>query len=351
MKSFFLIMSLLLYGGLLGATDFSWSFLGEPNKIHSKNHRRALFDKATSYNTNRVIWDSKYAPKGCGVVFEFNKPMIISRVEVFTAKPNTLLYAPLKTEFILWDDAKSLWGDKACINDVTGKANNTKFTSASIKTKWDAPSKATNALKILMYGTGIWLTEINIYIKNANGQERLLQPNKPISLLAKSEIVKPSSFGGGASVDIRCWDPKSSWVGNPNVLNRKDRVVFHFDLSEYLQKGKVKQAILVLPLQPFGAMKGNRLELECFKSEHAPVFKMDLISNDVSPVNAMLIDAKSQVLHHLDITKLVNDRLSRGEGTIAFRVRNMTIEKVGNRKNKAEGVIVDVKKLKLEIVK
>ncbi len=350
MKRFFLIV-IVLFCGQIRAADFSWSFLGTPSKKTSQNSEIALFDGNINYNTNHVIWDARYAPKGCGVLFKFDQPTTISRMEVFTAKPNQLQMAPLKTEFFLWDEAHNKWENGACIKDVTGKASDKKFTRSSIKTAWKAPDKPVKALKILMYGAGIWLTEIKLYAKNIGGDEYLLKPHKSVSTSAGDAVVSVSSFGGGSIGNIGFWNVKNTYVGNPNVLNRRDRVVFHFDLSEYLQAGKIKQAILVLPLQPFGVLKGNKIELEYFKTEHAPVFKMDLISNDVLPVATMFIDSKSQVLHNLNVTKMINDALSRGEGSIAFRVRNITIEKVGNRYNKPEGVSIDYKKLKLEIIK
>ena len=165
-----------------------------------------------------------------------------------------------------------------------------------------------------------------------------------------SKTKKPDSFLGGSLINIGFVNSTNCWVGNPNSLNRRDRVVFQFDLREYLQEGKVKKAMLVLPLKPFGILKANWLELECFKTERYPVSEMDIISNKVFPVAMLLIDHKSTLLHNIDVTKMVNSALNRGDGTIAFRVRNATIEKVGNRQNKPEGASINFNQLKLEIV-
>lgn len=164
------------------------------------------------------------------------------------------------------------------------------------------------------------------------------------------KVETPGSFWGGSFSNIGFGGATSCWVGNPNSLNRRDRVVFHFGLRDYLQEGKVKKAILVLPLQPFGVLKENWLELECFEEEREPVLRMDIISNKVFPVDAFLIDQGSTLLHHSDVTQMVNSALKRGEGSIAFRVRNATIEKVGNRQNKPEGASIDLTQLRLEIV-
>jgi hypothetical protein len=344
-------MFLLIYGVLVGAADFSWSFLEMPSKTVSVNPTVALFDGDINSNTNNVTWDAKYASQGCGVLFQFNEPIVLSRVEVFTAKPNQLQMPPLKTEFVLWNDAKQNWEEAISISDVTDKATDKNFTSGAIKTKLDVPQKPICALKILMYGAEICLTEIKLYAKSTDGKERLLEPRQPVSFPAESKIENARSFGGGAVAQVGFWNPQNNYVGNPNSLNRLDRVVFHFDLSEYLEAGKVKRAILVLPLQLFGVVKGNMIELQCFKTEHAPVFNMDIISNDVFPVATMLIDGQSPVLQHLDTTKIINEALGRGEGTVTFRVRNVTVEKIGSRQGKPEGVYVDCKKLNLEIVK
>lgn len=170
------------------------------------------------------------------------------------------------------------------------------------------------------------------------------------SLCMLSTTKKPDSFGGGSFINIGFWKHTNCWVGNPNSLNRRDRVVFQFDVREYLQEGKVKKAILVLPLKPFGILKANWLELECFKIERYPVSEMDIISNKVFPVTRLLIDHKSTLLHNIDVTEMVNAALNRGAGTITFRVRNATIEKVGNRQNQPEGASVNFNQLKLEIV-
>ncbi|MFA6816043.1 MAG: hypothetical protein WCS73_07090 [Lentisphaeria bacterium] len=351
MKFFYIFIFSVMLGSFIEAADFTWSFLETPSLKNSINPKIALFDGAVNFNTNRVIWECEAASNGCGVLVELNAGIVLSRVEVYTAKPNQLKMAPLKTEFVVWNDGKGNWDKAISISDVTGRAAEKEYTSATINTTWDAPSKPIRVLKILMYGSGIWLTEIKLFAKDETGKEYLLKSPEAVSLSDEGTILKPGSFGGGASVNIKFWSPKQNYVGNPNALSRRDRVVFHFDLSSYIEEGKIKEAVLALPLQPFGVLTGNDIELQCFKTEHSPIFNMDFISNDVFSVVNLFVDKKTEIMHFIDVTKMVNAALNRGDGTIAFRVRNGTIEKFGNRQNKPEGVIVDSQKLKLEIVR
>ncbi len=350
MRFFYAAVLVILFGNNVVASEFSWSFLGKPGK-NSVKPEIALFDKAVNFNTNRIIWDGKYSVKGCGVMFQFDKTVELTRVEVFTSKPNHLPMAPIKTEFVLWDDEKSEWESIATIKDVTGRATDKKFTSATIKTSWKAPAQPTRALKILMYGGGIWLTEIKLFGKDSSGKEYLLVPGHQILLPDKSNTLDVNSFGGGSSANITTWKTTNSWVGNPNVLTRKDRVVFNFDLTSYIESSKIEKAVLTLPLQPAGLANGNWFELECFKGGQPQISKMDLISNNVFPVSTMLVDSKSPLMHYFDVTKIVNNALSQGNGSISFRVRNVTVEKLGNRKNRPECGIIDSTKLKMLVVK
>ncbi len=171
---------------------------------------------------------------------------------------------------------------------------------------------------------------------------------------ATSQTVKlsPLTFGGGAKVNIGFWNLTTNrWIGNPNALNRCDRVVFNFDLSSYIEAGKLTRAVLVLPLQPFGKSEDNQLELQVFTAEHNPIKAMDLIAKDVKPLKKIAVKSLSKTPVRVDVTTVVNKALARGDGGIAFRIRNITTEKLGNRTNKPEGAAVQRAHLKLEIIK
>lgn len=161
--------------------------------------------------------------------------------------------------------------------------------------------------------------------------------------------LTPQSFGGGAMANIGFWNEKNNWAGNPNTLNRRDRVVFQFDLRRLLVSGKINRAVLVLPLQPFGKSADNRLELQVFRTEHAPVRAMDIISEEVAPLQEVALTSVANTPLRFDVTREVNGALARGDGSITFRLRNITIEKKGNRNSQPEGAEVDRNRLQLEI--
>ncbi len=348
MKFLFSVLSVSFVINIMSANDFTWQFLENPSLKLSKDLLTALFDREENFNTGRIIWDASAAPTGCGLLIQFRNPTAISKVIVTTAKPNALSYTPDKTEFYSWDSKKQSWRKPVVIPDITGKAKDKKFTAASIRTVWKPRETITaESLKILMYGTGVWLTEVQVYDQSG----RLLVPEKKVVPPVNTVLLKPFAHGGGAAANIGFYNTKWPFIGNPNVLNRCDRVLIQFDLRHYLEPGKISQGILTFALSGMGSLNANLLNLEVFSSEHTPQRNMDLIANDTVPCGEILYDAKSVRLHSFDVTKFLNDVLARGDGTITFRIRNGTVEKVGNRYSKAEGALIDYKQTKLEIVK
>lgn len=348
MKFLFFILSVFFMIDIISANDFTWQFLENPSLKLSKNLLTALFDREENFNTGRIIWDASTAPTGCGLLIYFSNPTAISKVIVTTAKPNALSYTPDKTEFYSWDSNKQSWRKPVVIQDITGKAKDKKFTAASIRTVWNLPEAiTTESLKILMYGSGVWLTEVQVYDQSG----RLLVPEKKAVPSVNPVLLKPFAHGGGATANIGFYNTKLSFIGNPNALNRCDRVLIQFDLRNYLETGKISQGILTLALSGMGNLDANLLNLEVFSLEHTPLRNMDLIANDIVPCGKILYDAKSVRYHSFDVTEFLNDALARGDGTITFRIRNGTVEKVGNRYSKAEGALIDYKQTKLEIVK
>ncbi len=346
------LAAILMIGAVLicRAEDFTWSFLGGPGK-NSKNVETALFDRQLTFKDPSVIWEAAEATKGCGVLIEFAKPVALSRVVVISSKPNALSWGPEKTEFTLWDETGAKWLEPITVNDVTGKISDKNFTSAAVRTEWKMDGRASKYVRILAYGGGIWMTEVEVYARNEDGMERLLKAQAPSTALPQAEMLKTASFGSGAKANIGMWQVKNGWIGNPNALNRNDRVIFHFDLSAYLLAGSVKQAVLSLPLEPFGVLDGNEVELEYFTKEHAPIMAIDLVAQDTEPVAVRMIDRRTYQKHRFDITAMVNKALEHGQGTIAFRLRNITTEAKGNRQNNAEGVAVNPGLIELEIMK
>ena len=341
---------LFLFLSMAQGNDFTWSFLKSPVEKLSKNILTALFDGEEPFNGGRVIWDGASARDGCGILILFRKPTAISKLIVTTAKPNPLPFLPKKTEFRSWDDARQLWSAPVIIPDITARADDRKFTAPRVQTVWipsGSDADETRAVKILMYGSGIWMTELQICDKSG----RRLTPEKGVVRGNNMVTLKPSAHAGGASANIGIYHAENRYVGNPNALNRKDRVLFQFDLRECLERGKITQGILTLALSPMGYLNADFLQLEVFSSERVSLRSMDLIATDTVPCREILFDRKSPLYHSFDVTEFLNHVLAGGDGSVTFRLRNGTVEKVGNRYSKPEGVLLDYGRTKLEIVK
>ena len=342
-----ILFAVLCWSLFLQAGDFSWQLIGTPSAKYSKNISTALFDNVAHYSKDCILWDSTAAGNGCGLIIKFNKTVRISKVEVITCKPNNNPYIPERTEFYAWNGDRLWWCDPVTVADVTGRAKDTKFISPLVTTVWQpAEALATDALKIMMYGGGIWLTEVRIY--DADG--KLLTPDAiPSAPDTASRRLTPAETGGGASVNIRYYNQRQNYIGNPNGGNRKDRVLIRFDISPFLVKNQVRQALLNLALEPMGDMSVSLLEVSVFTAERTSLAAMDLISSEVKPVALILIDRRSVRDHQLDVTALVNENLAAGTGSLVFRIRNLTVERNGNLRNRAEGVYLRYPHTSLEV--
>ncbi len=159
-----------------------------------------------------------------------------------------------------------------------------------------------------------------------------------------------SSWLGGASVNIDVCDENHHYVGNPNTLNRRDRVMFSFDIRRYLYAGRIKQALLVYENNPMGCLDKNEIELELFKNGRATLRNEDLISGDVMPLCRYEFSRTTPREATIDVTEQLNAALAIGEGALTFRLRNVTIETLGNRFSTAEGVIVPRQKVMLLVI-
>lgn len=344
----YLLFIAVLLGFSLGAGDFSWQLLGTPSKKYSRNISTALFDNSVRYDKDCILWDSSAAPNGCGLIIDFKKPVHVSKIEIVSCKPNNNPYIPEKTEIYALDDDKFLWQKPTVIPDVTGRAKDPKFIKPAVTTVF-APANGikSSALKILMYGRGIWLAEVRIY--DING--KLLVPDTPAAASAPDSKFAIAETGGGASVNLRYFNTRQNYIGNPNGGNRRDRVVIRFDITSLLVKNQVKKARLALKLEPMGDMNESLLEVSVFTADRTSLAAMDLISGEVKPVTTIMFDRKSPHDHQIDVTGLVNEALACGNGSLTFRFRNLTIERNGNRRNRAEGVYLRYMPTSLEIWK
>ena len=346
-KTFFAIALFFLAIVFAGGTEMRCTLFGRWSDKYSLSPATALFDGQLAYNAPHVIWDSTVAPKGCGLLLEFGAPEKLLRITVVTAKPNRLAWTQERTLFQAWDETKQEWGQEAVVPDVTGRAMDSSFVSAEpIETSWDANCETT-AVRILMYGTGVWLTEVRV--QGEKGE--MLQALPTIEISEDATSLVPCGRAGGASANINFYDENQCYIGNPNVLNRKDRVLVNFDLRPFLMAGKVEQATLSLYLSPMGRLESNRLVLDAFTTPRTTLRSMDLIATDTRPVASFLFDCGIRPPWLLDVTVQVNEALKKGEGFLTFRLRNLTVEKVGNRKNQPEGAILDFAQTFLHIKK
>lgn len=162
-------------------------------------------------------------------------------------------------------------------------------------------------------------------------------------------VLTPESYLGGASANILFTSDTQGYVGNPNLLSRRDRVVFQFDLKKYLDAGHVSSAVLEFKIDRLGVPNPNRFTIEVFSGEHAPLRKEDIIAADVTAIGSFLFDMQSIKTVRLDVTAAVNAALERGNGAIAFRVLDATIETGGGHSGKAEGGLLARQSIKLEV--
>ncbi|MBO4345168.1 MAG: hypothetical protein J5833_05405 [Victivallales bacterium] len=327
--------------------DLNFSFVGKYSDKHTKDAETALFDGKYIYNTAHIIWDSGVAPNGCGVILTFQKPTAISKVVVVTAKPNHIAYTPEKTEFQAWDSVKQDWKEAVAIDDVTGRCKDKDFiTGEPIKTVWQADA-TTEGIRILMYGLSIWLTEIEVY--DVNGAKLSAEPMPAAN--ADATPLAPCSQGGGASVDINVYSKTEPYVGNPNPLGRRDRSMVLFDIRGALDKGSVTSAVLDLGVTRMGILTTNMFAVEVFENSRSSLRNQDLIASDAKILRQFLYSSNSPTSIRIDITDLVNAKLNQGDGYVGFRMKDITIETVGNRQNKAEGLVLIYQNCKMEIVK
>jgi hypothetical protein len=171
-------------------------------------------------------------------------------------------------------------------------------------------------------------------------------------MAAQAEDVKPAEAGSTACVCIDWWTTKYLWAGNPNTLNRRDRVTMRFDLTKYLAKGRVSKAELCMAVDPFGIYDENTFVIEQLMRERLELKPTDTLSDDAEKRAEFVVtkDAKPPFTQRFDLTDCVNQMLYVGHTQLVLRLRDMTVEKRGNKKNKAEGLAVIADKLKLEIM-
>ena len=167
-----------------------------------------------------------------------------------------------------------------------------------------------------------------------------------------AEELKPAEAGSTACVCIDWWTTKNLWVGNPNLLNRKDRTTMRFDLTKYLAKGRISKAELCMVVHPFGIYDENTFVVEQLMRERMELKPTDTLSDDAEKRAEFVIkDGDKPPCHQcVDVTECVNKLLQVGHTQLVLRLRDTTVEARGNKKNKAEGLAVLGDELKLEVL-
>lgn len=153
-------------------------------------------------------------------------------------------------------------------------------------------------------------------------------------------VQKCADWIGGAKANIGIQGKDYRFVGNPNSLNRCDRVVFTIGIRQFLYDGAVKEAVLEYANEPFGALEENEIGLEWIASGRSTVRPEDIIASDSEAFCNYTITPQSPKFITIDVTDLVNKALSIGDGYITFRVINVSTETRGNLKSTAEGICI-----------
>ncbi|MBQ7650860.1 MAG: hypothetical protein IJS15_07870 [Victivallales bacterium] len=175
-----------------------------------------------------------------------------------------------------------------------------------------------------------------------------------------AESIVPDAQGVGSGA---CSNPNTVWymngidgrwlaVGQPNRLNRRDRVVFRFPIIKYMPQCKVKKATLRFDYTAAGEQKrDNLIEVEHFTAERIFISGKDLNSpftDSVAQFKITVNDARNSKVE-FDVTDKVNADLSKGFEFCAFRVRSITADTLGNSEVKSSYMTVENKSMKLII--
>lgn len=178
--------------------------------------------------------------------------------------------------------------------------------------------------------------------------------------LAWCETIVPDAQGVGSGA---CSNPDTVWyingidghwlaVGEPNILNRRDRVVFRFPVLKYMHAGKIRKATLYFDYTATGDdPRDNLIEVEHFTAERIFISGKDLnctFTDVVGQFTTTVKDARNSRVS-FDVTDKVNDDLGHGFEFSAFRVRSVTADTLGNSTKKSSFISVENGSMKLVI--
>lgn len=179
-----------------------------------------------------------------------------------------------------------------------------------------------------------------------------------VAFAGAGEVIVPDANGVGSGA---CSNPNTVWyingiggrwlaVGQPNKLNRRDRVVFRFSILKYMPQCKVKKATLRFDYTAAGEQKrDNLIEVEHFNNERIFISGKDLNSTfteGVAQFKVTVKDARNSKVE-FDVTDKVNADLAKGFEFCAFRVKSITADKEGNDEMKSSYMTVENKSMRL----
>jgi hypothetical protein len=173
----------------------------------------------------------------------------------------------------------------------------------------------------------------------------------PVPLADTDELLPRSEedVGSGAAAGPGWYSPGGvldgkPFVGNPNTLVRRDRMVIRFALSPLILRhaGAAPDSALLrlTPLSVAGTEPVRDLELVHFEYDTAPLGWKDVVDPRVSEgrverVAREHVDRGQEVV--FDVTDFVQADLAQGRPTSAFRIRDVDAEK-GNPDMEPDGV-------------
>lgn len=181
------------------------------------------------------------------------------------------------------------------------------------------------------------------------------------------ELRDEQDYGSGPSVMDQLYAPgglerSGLFLGNPNQLNRADRVLLKYDLKPILLlASRIKSATLVYRIESYVSENiDEQLEVEHFLESLESLGGQELNRPDVESVALVKIvpeDAingengvRSVDPKETDVTAAVLEDIKKGNTVCSFRLRVPEIEGRGNNRASANGLIIARAKAQLPVL-
>ncbi len=175
-----------------------------------------------------------------------------------------------------------------------------------------------------------------------------------------AELIRPDERGvaSGAYSDAdTVWyinGINGNWlaVGQPNMWNRRDRVVFRFPILKFLPGNSIHKAILRFDYNSAGEVKRvHKIEVEHFTEERVYLAGRDLLTRATTSVHVFEVppDCPNTQME-IDVTKEVQADLRLGFEFTAFRVRSITSDEIGNPEMKSSFVNIGQGSMRLSVM-